>query len=87
MEALEVAELGNLALCFTHRCRIGQGLGDGLAIDLVSETRIWTVARVVGPVAVASGLAAPARSGSDGPRAQVAQGGDLIGDLGTPPLK
>ena len=83
MKDLEVAELRNLALCFMHRCRIGQGLGDGLAFHFESEARIRTVTRVVGTVAVASGLTAPARSGGDGPRTQVAQSRNLVGDLGT----
>ncbi len=40
--------------------------------------------RIFGLVAVAVGLATPARGGSDGTTAQVGEGGDPIGDLHAP---
>ena len=61
--------------------RSGQSDGDGLALNFEGEAEIGAMAGVVRLMAVAVGLAATARGGSNGTATQVAELGDLTGDL------
>jgi hypothetical protein len=81
VQGLVLAEFADFPLGLAHGGPIGQRLGDGLALSFVGETGVGTVAWLVGLMAMAVGLAATAGGGSDGTATQVAEGGDLIGDL------
>jgi hypothetical protein len=81
-EALQLSKLGDLRLRLADGRGIGQRLGDARAIDLASQAEVGAMARIVGLMPVAGGLAAPAGGGSDRSTAQVAQGGDLTGQGG-----
>ena len=81
-QLLEAAELGNLAVGLAALGRIGQGLLDGLAAELVRETHLGAVAGMVVLGAGAVGFAAAAEGGMDGTGAEVAELGDCEQELG-----
>ena len=65
VQALQLSEFSDLSFRLPDRRWIGEGFGDGLAVDLVGQTRIGAVPRIVGLMAVAVGLATPASGGGD----------------------
>ena len=81
MKGLEFAEFLDFPLRLVDGGGIGQRHGDGLALHFEGEAEIGAMAGVVRLMAVAVGLAATARGGSNGTAAQIAESGDLIGNL------
>jgi hypothetical protein len=79
---LQLSEFSDLSFRLPNRPWITEGFSDGLAVDLVRQTRIGTMPRIVGLMAMAVGFATPAGGGSDGTRTQIAQLGNLTGDTG-----
>ena len=59
-----------------------KGFGYGLAIDGARETELGVVAGIVGPSAVAGGLAASTNDGGYRAWSQIAKGTDLAQDMG-----
>ena len=82
VQDLQFTEFGDLSFGLERRSLVGQGFRGGLAIDLVGQAQVGAVPRVFGLMAVAVGLATAACGGSDRATTQIAQGGDLIGDVG-----
>lgn len=79
MQGLELAELADLSLGLAHRRLIGQGFGHTLTIQLEGQPEVRAMPRIVGLVAVASGLSAAAPSSCDGAGSKITQGGDPRG--------
>jgi hypothetical protein len=84
VKGLVFTEFADLSLGLAGGGRGGQRFRDGLALDLIGKAEVRAVAWVFGSMAMAVGLATSASGGSDRTTTQVAESGDLIGDLGAP---
>ena len=73
MQVLQFTEFSDLFFGLAHRSLVRQGLGDGIALDLVGQAEVAAVARFFGSMAATRGLAAT----------QVTQTCNLIGDVGS----
>src|SRR5260370_7994098 len=78
MQTLQFSEFSNFSFGLSRCGLVGQGFGNCLAIDLVGQTEIGTMAWILGLMAMAVRLATPARGGTDGATTQIAQSPDLI---------
>ena len=74
---------GDLALDFPLRRRIRKALRNGLALNLVSESKVRTVAGIVRPVTVAIRIATAASSRRNRAGTEIIQSEDLLKYLGT----
>jgi hypothetical protein len=81
-ELLEVAKLGNFVFGLFLSGGSRQGLTYRFAIHLVGQSRVRTMHRLTGLVTVATGFTATAAGIGDRPAAQIAQPGELLGDVG-----
>ena len=75
VQALKIAEGGDLIFCLTDGHRIGQRLSHALAFDLKSKPKIGTMPRIIRLMTMAGELAAFTLGGSNGSRAQIADAG------------
>jgi hypothetical protein len=73
----EAPTFGDFALRFSQTSGRGKGFGDGLALHLASQSKIWAVARITGSVTMTVGIPTTATGSGNGTRAHVAQLGDL----------
>src|SRR5260370_2017913 len=79
MQTLQFSEFSNFSFGLSRCGLVGQGFGNCLAIDLVGQTEIGTMAWILGLMAMAVRLATPARGGTDGATTQIAHSRHLIG--------
>src|SRR5437879_3227610 len=73
MQTLQLSEFSDLSFGLSLCGTVGQRFGNGFAINLVGEPEIGAVARIFGLMAVAVGLATPARGGCYRATTQVAE--------------
>ena len=83
MKDRQPPEFSDLFFRLPDRQRIGQGLGNTLAVDLVGQAQIRTMPRIIGLMAMATGLATAALGGGNRSRTEVAEVGDLVDEVGT----
>lgn len=72
---LKLTKLGHLPLCFAHRRRCREGLGDCLPVALMSQAQAGSMSGIIRLRAMTSGFAATANRTHDGTRAQIAKRG------------
>ena len=82
MQGLVLAEFADLTFGLALGGGGRQRLGNRFAVNFIGEAEVRAVGRLVGLMATAVGLATAAGGGGDGTTAQVAEVGDLTGDLG-----
>jgi hypothetical protein len=81
MQILQFPEFRDFSFSLSRCGLVGQRLGNSLAVDLESQAEIGTVPWILWLMAMAVGLATSASSGSDRSRTQIAESGDLTGDV------
>src|SRR5258708_36985825 len=86
-DGLEAMKLGDFLLSFAQGGGSGEALGDGLALGLASETKLWVMPWVVRFGAMTGGLAATPHHYADGTGTEITEGLDLSGQLGTNSLQ
>jgi hypothetical protein len=86
-ELLEVAKLGNLALGLFLSGGSWKRLGYALALIFVGQSRVRAMHGLTGLVAAAVGLATTTAGIGNRTAAQIAQTGDLLGEMSTSGLQ
>lgn len=82
MQALQFPEFSDFSFGLSGCRLVGQGFGNRLAVDLVGQAEIGTMAWVLWLLAMAAWFAASTSCGSDRATPQIAESRDLIGNVG-----
>jgi len=83
-EFLKASKFRYLSLGFAYGSGVGQGLCDGLAIDLVSKPKIRPMSWLIGLMAATILLAATTIGGTNGTWTKVTQSTNPLHNRGTP---
>src|SRR5579864_6019666 len=81
-ELLPTLEFRHFALGFPQSCGSGKALIHGLAFYFPAQAELGQVSRIIAPGAVASSFSTTAHTYSDGTRSKIAQGKELLEELG-----
>ena len=82
MQTLQFPEFSDFSFGLSRCGLVGQGFGNSLAVDLVGQAEIGTMAWILGLMAMAVRFATSASGGSDRSTTQIAESGDLTGNVG-----